>query len=113
MNTEAISNVQLNKLKELTELYSNYEPKLLIHPDWKIIGKEYYVPDALKVLDRVKLGKSYSDLNLIAYKPREYEFETILAWYNASPYLQPMEQGRLVWLGLACHAFYLCTCKIV
>lgn len=36
----------------------------------------------LKVLDRIKLGMSYADLKLIAYKPREYEFETILAWYK-------------------------------
>ena len=83
ITTERIGQEQREKLKELIDLYANYEPNLLMNPDWKIIGKEYYVPDVLKVLDRIKLGKSYSDLKLIAYKPREYEFETILAWYTA------------------------------
>lgn len=59
ITTERIGQEQREKLKELIDLYANYEPNLLMNPDWKIIGKEYYVPDVLKVLDRIKLGKSY------------------------------------------------------
>ena len=105
ITTERIGQEQREKLKELIDLYANYEPNLLMNPDWKIIGKEYYVPDVLKVLDRIKLGKSYSDLKLIAYKPREYEFETILAWYTAFDGTMP-DGKPLFWIAcgaLSCH----------
>ena len=56
ITTERIGQEQREKLKELIDLYANYEPNLLMNPDWKIIGKEYYVPGIQLLMEPCRMG---------------------------------------------------------